>query len=997
MRRCTWRVLLWVVVAWTAPAVASTTAFQCDTEVDGCGFVAAQIAGTAGWQRSAACYALTPGAEHSTPTAFRFGNPATCDYSGGIGERQAGTFTSPAMDLSGASGLITLSFAYLASVYVPILGTNEVSVFVSTDEFQTATAVASTQCDAYPGSPSCLPLLNDSPGAPSWHPARIDLSTLAGRTIHIRFVVDVRATDYPGFYVDDLTVAVNRRPLAAIAPLSTSCAPSQLDGAASSDPDGTITAYDWAQTGGALSRQDFAVSSGGFAAAGIAGTAIWQRSATCQSQALGAGHSTPTAFRFGNPATCDYSGSIGERQAGTLTSPPVDLSGASGLITLSFAYLASVYVPILGTNEASVFVSTDEFQTATPVASTQCDAYPGSPSCLPLFNDSPATASWHSVTIDLSTLAGQAIRIRFLVDVRATNYPGFYVDDVEIYTNLGASIAGTHAPALAFTPPCTSTSLTFQLIVRDDGYGGNVGVLESRPVYRTVVVAPSSTTSSTTTTSSTIITTGSTTTVTGTTDTTTTVTSPVTTTTTLLPDAVSPPTVWPVANGAVGQDYAQYNWGRQQTATRPAGHHTGLDITASLGTTVVASGSGVARVLLMTGDTSGKDPYRGDNHCMGNVVILDHGGLFTLYGHLDTVVVATGQRIPRGAAIGTVGKTGVGLRPEVCGSADGFVAHLHFEVKDRGVLGDETDHGADFGYNNGLPDLHGYHDPIAYLHGPTPRRAQVRVNASGCGASLRVGPGSLSGAAEYRTLRATKATCDTTGVLAPATVGAVTTGEVLEVRAAAAGTVSPACDGWLQVVPVGPSHNTEVVAGSLYFKDASRSGSTIPDAWICIGQHGQCATGAEQSCWLTPESSETNVDILNVSDAHETTRKLISIVCQAFLAQLGLDGKTFCQAAGYTIVPAGASIEAGDDPGPDAIPLTLVQVTKTTKRKLHKKKGTAILKVPLSKEGRLLLKERGMLVVVLRASIIDNASQVLTDRDGQPLTREETVTIKRRR
>jgi hypothetical protein len=59
----------------------------------------------------------------------------------------------------------------------------------------------------------------------------------------------------------------------------------------------------------------------------------------------------------------------------------------------------------------------------------------------------------------------------------------------------------------------------------------------------------------------------------------------------------------------------------------------------------------------------------------GKVVMLQHrdpaGDFFqTFYGHLDTVLVTTGQIVPRGAKIGTVGTAG-----------GQYLAHLHFEIR----------------------------------------------------------------------------------------------------------------------------------------------------------------------------------------------------------------------------------------------------------------------------------------------------------------------------
>ena len=62
----------------------------------------------------------------------------------------------------------------------------------------------------------------------------------------------------------------------------------------------------------------------------------------------------------------------------------------------------------------------------------------------------------------------------------------------------------------------------------------------------------------------------------------------------------------------------------------------------------------------------------------GNCIIIDHGGgLSSLYGHLDTVLVASGDLVLGGEVIGTVGSTGNATGP-----------HLHFEIRRDGIAED---------------------------------------------------------------------------------------------------------------------------------------------------------------------------------------------------------------------------------------------------------------------------------------------------------------------
>lgn len=100
--------------------------------------------------------------------------------------------------------------------------------------------------------------------------------------------------------------------------------------------------------------------------------------------------------------------------------------------------------------------------------------------------------------------------------------------------------------------------------------------------------------------------------------------------------------------------------------------HGALDLNGKLGDGVFASLAGRVAVA---------DPNWGN---MGSTVIIDHGsGAYTVYGHLDSVLVAEGSNVKTGEKIGTVGYTGnaSGLKTA------GLPPHLHFALIQAGKSG----------------------------------------------------------------------------------------------------------------------------------------------------------------------------------------------------------------------------------------------------------------------------------------------------------------------
>lgn len=86
--------------------------------------------------------------------------------------------------------------------------------------------------------------------------------------------------------------------------------------------------------------------------------------------------------------------------------------------------------------------------------------------------------------------------------------------------------------------------------------------------------------------------------------------------------------------------------------------HEGIDISAPLGTPILAAAKGV---VTFAGWMAG----------LGNMVEIDHGfGYVTRYGHASKILVHRGQAVSRGDVIAQVGSTGISTSP-----------HLHYEVR----------------------------------------------------------------------------------------------------------------------------------------------------------------------------------------------------------------------------------------------------------------------------------------------------------------------------
>ncbi len=116
------------------------------------------------------------------------------------------------------------------------------------------------------------------------------------------------------------------------------------------------------------------------------------------------------------------------------------------------------------------------------------------------------------------------------------------------------------------------------------------------------------------------------------------------------------PSRWPV-RGGVNSEFGR----RLSPWTGAPELHSGIDISAERGTLVKAPAPGTV-------------VFTGSQAEYGNTVIIDHGNdIKSLYGHLQKIQVAPGQKVERGQVIALSGNTGKTSGP-----------HLHYEILVKG-------------------------------------------------------------------------------------------------------------------------------------------------------------------------------------------------------------------------------------------------------------------------------------------------------------------------
>src|SRR5699024_7636697 len=117
--------------------------------------------------------------------------------------------------------------------------------------------------------------------------------------------------------------------------------------------------------------------------------------------------------------------------------------------------------------------------------------------------------------------------------------------------------------------------------------------------------------------------------------------------------------IWPVDNYRTTSEFGSRTHPIQGTVKQ----HNGLDLAPP------SPGQQVPVHAAASGVVTSAGPLGG----FGNVVMISHGDVTTLYAHLSSVSVSTGDSIDQGAQLGVMGNTG---------NSKGV--HLHFEVHPGG-------------------------------------------------------------------------------------------------------------------------------------------------------------------------------------------------------------------------------------------------------------------------------------------------------------------------
>ncbi|HMF51481.1 MAG TPA: M23 family metallopeptidase, partial [Candidatus Saccharimonadales bacterium] len=117
-----------------------------------------------------------------------------------------------------------------------------------------------------------------------------------------------------------------------------------------------------------------------------------------------------------------------------------------------------------------------------------------------------------------------------------------------------------------------------------------------------------------------------------------------------------------LSNSKVEANFADARTYTYKDAVIDNAYHLGYDLSVTKHYAAAAANSGIVAFV-------------GDLGIYGNTVIIDHGlGLFTLYSHLSSIDIKSGEQVKQGQPLGKTGETGLAAGD-----------HLHFGVYLHGV------------------------------------------------------------------------------------------------------------------------------------------------------------------------------------------------------------------------------------------------------------------------------------------------------------------------
>lgn len=363
-----------------APLYASAYIYQEDFENGLGGWVIDNAFGRGNgfWHLTTACQATMNG--HSAATALAYMQDATCNYDTDPDLATQGVATSPDILLPGAIAKtrITLKVKYF------LMTEGWVAVDKATIEISQNGGPFAVIARNY----GDVPPVRLTDGSGDWLETTLDLTAYAGSSIRLRVGFDTDdeiKNEYPGFYVDDITISA------------------------------------------LLYYEDFENGLGGFVIDnnfGL-GSGMWHLTTFCK--AVESGHSQPKALGYMHDVSCTYNNLV--MNQGVATSPGIRLPGSlNAPIALKVKYFLGTE-QVQGYDWATVEVS----QNGGPFSTIAINET-GPAGWVRLTDGSGV---WQEMTADLTAYAGSIIQLRFGFNTRDTesnDFAGFYVDDIMIYT-----------------------------------------------------------------------------------------------------------------------------------------------------------------------------------------------------------------------------------------------------------------------------------------------------------------------------------------------------------------------------------------------------------------------------------------------------------------------------------------------------------------------------------------------------------------------------------